>query len=426
MKIKLLQIILIFFSILYFFLGFFLEENSAGAGGLSGDLIYSWRNLQTFRDFDLLTAIKYTGGLYPEFYQGSRAPTLYIFQSILNPFLTSQNNYIRSVFILSLTAPIIFYYCLKCKFFSINKILILLLACTLLLSPYFRTSSYWGLEENYGIIFSLVSFFFLNKFLTNYKILEKKYLYIFCIVFFSSFAFYFDQKYLIIPILCFLEIYSLKKNYVLKFYTFLLYLIFSIPFIYLIKIWGNIIPVSDSYREVGTKFHPDHIFFTIHIIGFYFCPLIFFKKNIFKKIFNYKINYILFILLIFYLFYAFIFMTHEDSLLGKGYLFKLSLLIFENIFYRKIFLILSFFILSIVIIAYLEGSFKNILIIFYLLSLSFITWPFYQEYLDPFVLILATLYFDKKIFINNKSVFFLYSYLFLFLMACTFYYKMKI
>ena len=61
--------------------------------------------------------------------------------------------YRRSVFVVSLTTPFLFYFCLKQKFKEIDGLLLFLISSVVLLSPYYRTSAYWGLEENYGLIF---------------------------------------------------------------------------------------------------------------------------------------------------------------------------------------------------------------------------------------------------------------------------------
>ena len=125
----------------------------------------------------------------------NRFPLLYILHTSLNPFLDNAIAYRRSVFIISLSVPVLFYFCLKQKFNNKDNLLLILIASTIFLSPYFRTSSYWGLEENYGIISLLLTFLFLNFFLKNkneygYKI----YFQLFLLIFFSSLCIYFDQK----------------------------------------------------------------------------------------------------------------------------------------------------------------------------------------------------------------------------------------
>ena len=153
---KILPFILIFFSLFSFFLGFYLDENSAGGGGYLGDWVNAWLNLQLVLNNDILTAINH------EDYYSNRTPLLYILHKVFNPFVASEAGYRSSVFFISLAVPVLFYFCLKQKFKKEDNLLLLLSASTIFLSPYYRTSSYWGLEENYGLICLFLSFLCLN------------------------------------------------------------------------------------------------------------------------------------------------------------------------------------------------------------------------------------------------------------------------
>ena len=158
---KLFSIFLIFFATLSFFLGFYFDENSAGAGTYNGDFAHIWKNLQIFANNDISTSINH------EDYLDSRTPIAYILHKFFNPFINSEINFRRSVFAISLITPVLFYYSLKKKFSSQENLLLLLITSTIFFSPFFRTSAYWGLEENYGIIFLLISFLFLQSFLED-------------------------------------------------------------------------------------------------------------------------------------------------------------------------------------------------------------------------------------------------------------------
>jgi hypothetical protein len=182
------------------------------------------------------------------------------------------------------------------------------LASLILLSPYFRTSSFWALKENYAIIsmlfyYILINFFFLKK--THYYLLFA--------IFFTSICVYFDQKFILITLIfLFLLIYS-EINIKFKIFSILLFFLLSTPFYYLIKIWGNITPVgnNDSYR-VGSIFYFHNICYMANIIGFYLFPFLFLLSkqkilelltNIYKK----KINHLFILISIMYLFYFFFF-----------------------------------------------------------------------------------------------------------------------
>ena len=88
-----IQLTLIFMIITSFLVGFFIRENSAGAGGFNGDFSHVWKNLQTFKNNTLIDSIKITAkkdsNLNEEnYFQGTRPPLIYIFQSI-NPLIFS-------------------------------------------------------------------------------------------------------------------------------------------------------------------------------------------------------------------------------------------------------------------------------------------------------------------------------------------------
>ena len=110
----------------------------------------------------MLTAINFTDNSDPNNqFNSSRTPLVYVLHKLFNPFLENQIDFRRSVFIISLSGPVLFYFCLKQKFKESN-LLLFLIASVILLSPYFRTNSYWGGEINYGIITMLTSVFLLN------------------------------------------------------------------------------------------------------------------------------------------------------------------------------------------------------------------------------------------------------------------------
>ena len=82
-------------------------------------------------------------------------------------------------------------------------------------------------------------------------------------ILFSSLSVYFDQKFIIVPLLCFLLI--LKKNLSKKekiFYTFI-YILLSIPMFYLITVWGNFIPKV----EQGLEQFKNEAKYRIHLIS---------------------------------------------------------------------------------------------------------------------------------------------------------------
>ena len=107
---KFLSFILIFLASSSFFLGFYLDENSAGGGSYLGDWDRAWPNIQIFLNHDISTAINH------EVFETNRSPLLYILHGLFNPFAGTEIGYRRSVFVISLLVPALFYLCLKQKF----------------------------------------------------------------------------------------------------------------------------------------------------------------------------------------------------------------------------------------------------------------------------------------------------------------------
>ena len=420
---KTISSILIFISFASLFLGFYLDENSAGAGSHTGDITIIWKNLQIFLANDIVSSLE-----HPDYYD-SRTPLAYIFHEIFNPFLENKISYRRSVFIISLSLPVLFYLCLRQKFKHHDNILLLLIASIVCLSPYYRTSAYWGLEENYGLIFLLLSFLSLNIFLKGENHNKfKEHLFLFLTTFCSSCCLYFDQKLIIIPMICFVSIMLSKKLIKFKFLSIFYYTLFAIPYVYLIILWGGLIPTTLlEGRKLGNEIFIIHIGYASTIIAFYLLPLLLFKDkdimSLVKSFFLNKKNYYLIGLIVIYLFYLIGFYNFEQqSIIGKGFIHKISLILFSENLYRMIFIYISFFISWIIIFLYIENKLIDILTIVFLFTLSLFIWPIHQEYFDPLILLMVFTFFSSKVVISYKNSTILYIYLSLLLVGSNFYY----
>jgi hypothetical protein len=271
----------------------------------------------------------------------------------------------------------------------------------------------------------------LEKFIIEKKKrILSKFIKLFFLTFVSSLCVYFDQKLLIIPLFCFIKIIFSNEEKFLKYLTFLLYFIFSIPFLYLIFLWGNIIPTIDAAtRTIGHNFYLSHAGFSLTIIGFYFIPIFLFKnENIIKSIKSYFLNKKNLLFFIFYLIYLMLsiflddYQNSEYPFLGKGVIHKISLLFFGNILIQKIFIYFNFIFFYFIIAIFLNKNLTNILILFYFFISSIFTYPILQEYYDPLILILVFLFFNLKLKIYYRNVFFLFFYLLLFLISAKIYY----
>jgi len=429
------KIVKIFFLliIISFFLGFFLNENSAGAGGERGDLSLIWNNLILFKTNHILDAIK------SHLYSDSRTPFLYIIHNLLNPYINDKLIFRFSVFFFSILIPFVFFFILKKKFYNLSSSKLLLLSSFLFLSPYFRTSAYWGLSENYGMLTVLLSYFFFYELFIKKNInLSKENINIFFLCFFSSITIYFDHKLFFIPLIIYLETIFSKKEINTKLKITFTYILFSLPVLWLFNLWGSILPPAVSnVRLIGNFIHIDNIGYSSTIIAFYILPFLFFKKNslffLIKKFFMNKKNYYILILIFAYLFVIFLLKeenisdhavagVNEFSQSGKGLFYKFILLITKNVILRNILLYIGFFISFIIIFIYFDNSYTDKLIITLLLISSVIIFPIYQEYFDPLILILIFTFFKTNLFITNKKLIFLTIYLSLFLLTANIYY----
>ena len=420
---KILSLLLISISISSLFLGYYFNENSAGAGSYEGDLGSIWKNLQIFLKNDLLESIN-----HPDYFD-SRTPIAYILHEIFNPFVKNIESYRKSVFIISLSLPILFYFSLKKKFKTEDNLLLLLISSLVCLSPYFRTSSYWGLEENFGLIFLLLTFLSLNNFLSkDNEAGYKVHLILFMVAFTSSCCLYFDQKLAIIPIISLVQVLKSKNFLQFKLLLIFYYFLFSLPYIYLITIWGSILPpIASASRMLGSKIFLDHIGFASTMIAFYLLPLLFFKEKNFsgliKDFFSKKINFYLIISFLIYLSCLILFFDiGSHSIIAKGFINKIAFILFEDSYLKSLFLYFSFFVSWIVILIYIEDKLIDILTIIYLFLLSLILWPLHQEYFDPLILLMAFTFFNNKLILNLKNSVILYSYLFLLLITANVYY----
>ncbi len=423
---KIFSYFLIIFSILSYFIGFYLNENSAGAGSLVfGDLKNTWNNLNTFLNNSILDGVHLTTSLDTDVYKSSRTPLIYIIHKIFNPFTDSVMSFRISVFIFSLLIPILFFLNLRKKYKNTDIVILMLISSIVLLSPYLRTSAFWGGEENFGIISTLLSFLFLQLLFETDNILKKK-IYLFSVILFSSLCVYFDHKLLLIPIICFFSIYFSGK-FSFRIASILLYFICSLPFLYLIKLWGHIIPTGDAASRLSNDLYLHHVGYSVTILAFYLLPLVFFKedsiRNSLNKFLKNKNNMFFLLFFLIYIFYLIFFYKYENEItLGKGFFYKTTIFLFNSLTFQKIFLFIGFYICWIIILFIKDKKIINNFIIFYFLIIPIFFWPLLQEYFDPIIFLLIFTFCRFDIKINYNNVFFLFFYFGIFLAACNIYY----
>ena len=421
---------LIIFS---FFQGFYYDENSAGAGGYNGDITWILNNIEIFKNNKLQDAI-----LNDDLF-GNRTPLIYIINKILNPFFYEYEKYRITVFLFSLTGPIVIYLCLKNRYPKTNNELIILLSSIILLSPYYRTSGYWALNENYGLVTSLISLLFLNLYLENIKIIKKRNIFLFFTIFFSSLSVYFDLKLIIIAIICFFYLMNSKIEIKLKSYTFLIYLILGLPYLFLILEWNGIVPPRTQAANINTAtnlsrlgdLHVYHLGYVSTIIGFYLFPFLFLKeKNFFQIIYDFfctKWSLLILIIPILYVLYIYLSIefksyTVDDYWIGLGVVNKTTNILFDDIYKKEIFTYFIFFLSWIVICLYVDNLIDFLILSFFFV-ISLFLWPLMQEYFDPIIIILCLMIFKTKMKLDYYNIYFLFFYFAVFLTIANVYYS---
>ncbi len=420
---KIISTFLIIFATLSFFIGFSIDEVSMGAGGYNGDFKFVKKSIQIFDQNSIIQAIH----LFSE--SSNRTPLIYILHKLFNPHFTDEIGFRYVVLLISCSVPLLFYFCLREKFQQVDNQTLLLLSSVIFFNPFFRTSSFWGLEENYAIICALASIYFLLK-ISNNKSNKNYTLYInlFFLTLFSSLCIYFDQKFLIVALICFFKVILNDYLFRFKIYTTILYFLFSIPFLFLMKLWGGIFP-SNIY-DLGNEFYFHHLGFALTIIAFIFLPFVFLRNIGFKdktlsfisdpKVILYGFIIIIYILLLFYFFdnnYI------DDKKDGGGIIKKLSFIFFESSNLRIFFIFFSFFVSWFFILFFNEKNLINYLITFYFLILSLIMKPFYQEFFDPIIFILLFFIYKIDFKLTLNKIYFFYFYFLIFLIGTHNYYN---
>jgi len=430
---KILTFSVLFFVLFLFFFGFYFDENSAGAGGYNGDIRWILENIEIFNENELKNAI-----FHKDLF-GNRPPLIYILNKLFNPFFFEYEKYRVFVFILSLVGPILIYLNLKKNHPNTNNELLLLLSSIILLSPYYRTSAYWALNENYGLISAMLSLLCLNFYLKKNEIEKKINKYYYSIIFFSSLSVYFDQKYLIVTMICFFSVIFSNINVKIKLYTFLIYAFFSIPYLILIYKWGGIVPLKTQILNPNTitslsrlnGMHFYHIGYASTIVSFYLFPLLMLREKgileTIKRLASSKWCYVILSIPLIYISliytnYDFKSYTVDEYRIGLGVVHKSSLILFSNLMYQEIFTYITFFCSWIIICLYVEEKFTDFLIVIFFFFFSILIWPLMQEYFDPIIVILAIMAFKTKIKLNYYNTLFVFFYFFIFLLIANIYY----
>ena len=411
-----IKILCLLFLICSYFFGFFNRENIAG-GAESDFYNLTWKGILLFKSNFFGTLSNYSS-----IGEGS-LPMFHILNAYLNPFTYSPLSFQFSITILSLLNVIFFSQIIRQKF-NLNQLDSYLYACIFLILPFFRSSAFWGLTENLGWLFLILSIKF-------FLVPEKTKINIFLVCFFSSLALY-TRPYLIFFPIFFIIDNLYKKNFFVLKNSLVYYLIFSLPGFYLLYIWGGSVYLGTGDEKINfiQEFHqPKFIFKNLIIFAsmcfFYFFPFhiaSLIKKNNFPKIDKLGIYLaILFCLLTLNFLGVFNYLKYET--LGGGVFLKISQYFFKD---SNLFFVLLAFLGIISLFSFIRISKKNLILILCALLIYCTPKYIYQEYFEPLLLIFLFALFDldknvKNLLNENKSIFIFLTYFFIYLLSSYYY-----
>jgi hypothetical protein len=377
------------------FIGYFFGEDSSGSGGFIADFKSTWPVMSLIAQGEYTDFSEYT----------IHFPLHYFILYFLNNFFLDRDS-VRLIFcVLSLITPYLFYLVLKLKYskISINKLF--LFSLVIFLMPSFRSGAIWANTQITALIFFLLFLIFFIKWEKNKSYRLNKEILFQC--FFLSCAVYSRQMYAIIFLFV---VYKYFINLNLKDFLkiSIIIFIFSLPGFYLVIASPSTIKVTFDYSLYNS------ILINCSIICFYLIPYFIFSdlknfQNLNKK------NYFIFILLIFFLLIA-AYLFDYNPKLGGGFFIKLSVLIFNNLYF---FFLTSY--LGLIYIYLLYNDDKESLIILALIILGFSSYQIFQKYFEPmFIILLFTLIKNHKnemILNNYKNILLFNIYFIIYLLS---------
>ncbi len=380
-------------------IGFYFNEGSSG--GSQGDFFLTWGYNIALQENILINPTSWT----------VHFPLHHIILSRLIYLIEDQNSLRLFLCIISISVPLLFYYNLKIKFNNIDKNILLFLASLIFILPSFRYSAIWANNHITASIFFLLSTLFFLKW-EKKGINNELNINLILNVFFLSLAVYTRQYYALF-FLYFMFIYFQK----LKFLTFLklslIVFILSLPGFFLISGQQELLVVTFTNKLFNS------VLVNSSIISFYLIPIfiltMFQNNNLFFK--NKKILIISTICSLLLTLLISIPFNYNPSL-GGGFIFKVSVLLFNN---NLLFYLSS--ILGFIFFSLLSLENKNNFVLIVLLVFGFSAYMIFQKYFEPTFLFLFFLIFNTKIseyFLSNfKNLIFLYVYMIAYLISAT-------
>jgi hypothetical protein len=385
----------LFYIFLYITLiiGFFLKENVNGGAEQDWEVIF--RAVKAF-SIDL----KDTFRNYNKF-EISHYPFYYIFLSQI--YKLSENIFFTKIIVLHLNLflPIIFLKIINFKNNFRNKYLFYLPGI-FFLSPSYRASSIWALNDNIALIFFCLSILFYLKTIKEKKI-KKLLIFMSLNIIMLAIAAYIRQYYAIFSIFFF---YKFLKKYDFKIIIY--YIITNLIFAaYAIK--STVFSLNLNYSSnFLTKNFFNNIAFSITIFIIYLVPIILNKDFIIKTFTYYRKNKIIFLLNILTIITIYIFFDYSLNY-GGGIVYKIT----YNFSSYLYFLILT--ISTLLLFYFLSSHYKNNIVLILCLFMAFPTTAVYQKYFDPLSIVIIFSLLDSpyiKKFIDNLKFKIKYLYIY--------------
>ena len=401
-----------FFLYITLLIGFLYDENTIGGAAYDFSLIskavisFSLNYQETLKNYYDFSITHY--------------PYYYIFLSFLYGMFDSFYAVKLIILHISLILPFVFYKILKIKF-GVKNIYVFYLPGILFLSPYFRSSAVWGLNDNIALIFFSLSIFFYLKTLNEKK--ENKIL-VFVLLNLASLALaaYVRQYYAIFSIFYFYKFFNLF-NYKILLWYICTGIILSFPALK-ITIYNSNLNFSFSFLTNNIF---NNITLLLSIFTVYLIPVYFAKKNVKKIFIFYKKNLTILLLNIFFILLLFLFFDYASNKgnNGGGLIYK--------IFYIENYTFVFFGILLIACLLISHFSilnYKNNILITLLILIMVPINSIFQKYLDPLSFILIFSLFDNSVlknFVNTlkKNINYFYLYFFIVYVGSIWYYYFR-
>jgi len=410
-------LILIFLCFSLYIFGYFIREISNGAG--HGDLeLHIWGVLSDFEINYFKTLKNYLD------YDEATFPFFHTIQHLINPFKNTVFGYTFSNTILNLFILFVFFLFLKKKLNSFDaKNYFYLIPLIFLLSPWFRSSSYWGLTENFALFFFIPSCFYLCNLIENKNNLKSN----IYLTIFLSLTIYSRQQYIYFVLSHLIILLFFDRKLINIRNSLVIYLIFSIPGLLTYYYWDVHIDYRNATHSIDYLYSIDNIFYNIPKISslffFYSVPILIFNlKKIIKILLTKEF---LFIFVLIYLMQIILYKDLAYTTQGGGFIIKFYKIFLNENNYFLILISSLFFSLIFCIRQKIKNEYFIILILNFIVIGLIIT--LYQEWYDPIYIIIYYLLLPNDIIyklnmISKKFIIFLFLWEFSILSIAIIYY----